>query len=379
MAELLNTNVESLNTPESLNTNVESLNAPVNNEMTSENKKLNEQKELLESLKYELPSLMKQSVLFSDFVHMVQLQDIMGQQFNQITLIGNYSKILREQQNNIYSINTMIKANLTSLFLNKKGAHNKFRPNHTTNYFEYEVVDDFKQLFNGMIKCNDFYILVNTENENIQYNVYAMAKEKSVHTPDIEYCCFVFIGKLINPAPYTKEEIELFEKINTLSLSSKVKEYLLVHPKIYYLYLTKKIYFINLFGNFGKLSVKFNNNENNYSLEHFRPLLNEMFEKQIIEPNFDFSKDESYQKIIANLENETNNFYNGFMKIGTIVDETHQNLNVKVEIYLLLNSDEEHQGTVWINENMPDPTDKTDDFINYLPFKDMKKVTSLFK
>jgi hypothetical protein len=229
-----------------------------------------------------------------------------------------------------------------------------------------------------MIKCNNFYILVNTENENIQYNIYAMAKEKSVHTSGMEYCCFVFIGKLINPAPYTKDEIELFEKINTLSLSSKMKEYLLIHPKIYYLHLTKKIYFINLFGNFGKVSVKFNKNENNYNLEHFRPLLNEMFEKQIIEPNFDFPKDESYQKLIANLENETNNFYNGFIKIGTIVDETHKNLNVKIEIYLLLNSDEEKQGTVWINENMPDPNDKTDDFINYLPFKDIKKVTSLF-
>ena len=103
-----------------------------------------------------------------------------------------------------------------------------------------------------------------------------------------------------------------------------------------------------------------------------------MFEKQIIEPDFNFQKDESYQKLITNLENETNNFYDGFIKIGTIVDETHKNLNVKVEIYLLLNSDEDKQGTVWINENMPDPTDKTDDFINYLPFKDMKKVTSLF-
>ena len=368
MAELSDTNVDLSNTNVDLSNKSKSL----------KDEKIATQKELLDSINYELPKMMKESVLFSDFVHLVQLQDIVGQQFNQITLIGNYSKILKDQQNNINSVNKHIKANVTSLFLNKKAEYNKFRPNHTTNYYDYEVVDDFSQLFNGMIKCNDFYILVNTENEDIKYGVYAIAKEKSVHTIGMEYCCFVFIGKIINPTPYTKEEIELFEKFNTVSLSTKVKEYLLNHPKIYYLYLTKKLYFINLLGNFPKLSIKFNNNENNYSLEHFRPLLNEMFEKQIIEPDFNFSKDEAYQTLISNLENENNNFYNGFIKIGTIVDETHKNLNVKVEIYLLLNADEEHQGTVWINENMPDPTEKTNDFINYLPFKDMKKVASLF-
>jgi hypothetical protein len=133
------------NTHETLNTNELPVNKemPVENkEIPVENKPINEQKELLESINYELPSLMKQSVLFSDFIHMVQLQDIMGQQFNQITLIGNYSKILKQQQNNIYSINKTMKPNLTSLFLNKKADYNKFRPNHTTNYFEYEVVDD---------------------------------------------------------------------------------------------------------------------------------------------------------------------------------------------------------------------------------------------
>jgi hypothetical protein len=355
MAELLNTNLENL----------------------TKDKEFPAQKQLLESIDYELPLMIKESVLFSDFIHMVQLQDIIGQQFNQITFIGNYSKILKEQQNNIYSINKSMKANVTSLFLNKKTDYNKFRPNHSSIYFDYEVVDDFNHLFDGMIKCNDFYILINTENEDIKYGVYSIAKEKSLHALGVEYCCFVFIGKIINPTPYTKNEIELFEKFNTLSLSSKLKEYLLNHPKIYYLNLTKKLYFINLFGSFPKLSIKFDKNENNFNLEHFRPLLNEMFEKQIIEPDYDFSKDESYGNLMKDLEQETNNFYNGFIKIGTIVDETHKNLNVRVEIFLLLNSDETTQGTIWINENMPDPTDKTEDFINYLPFKDMKKVASL--
>ena len=189
--------------------------------------------------------MLKESVLFSDFVHMVQLQDILGQQFNQITLIGNYSKILKEQQQNIYNINTTMKSSVTSLFLNKKVDTDKFRPNHTSTYYNYTVVDNFNELFNGMIKCNDFYILVNTENEDIKYSVYAIAKEKSFHTIGVEYCCFVFIGKIINPSPYSMEELEIFEKFNNFTLSSKVKEYLSTHPKIYYFNLTKKILYYN--------------------------------------------------------------------------------------------------------------------------------------
>jgi len=69
--------------------------------------------------------------------------------------------------------------------------------------------------FYNSLGKNDFYILINTENENLKYSVYAVAEASSIHTP-VKYCCFVFIGKIINPAPYTKDEVEIFEKLNNL-------------------------------------------------------------------------------------------------------------------------------------------------------------------
>lgn len=332
--------------------------------------------DLLKEINYELPTMLKESVAFSDLVHMVQLQDILENKFNQITFIGNYSKILKEQNENIYKMNTHIKEDTCSVFLNNSIPVDKFRPNHTTNYYKYQVCDDFSQLYNGMMKCNDFYILINTENENLKYSVYAVAEATSIHTP-VKYCCFVFIGKIINPTPYTKDEVEIFEKFNNLNLSNKLKDYLTTKPKVYFAPVTKKLYFINLFGNFPNLSKKFSKTSDNYDIEHFRPLLNEVYENQLLEENYDINKDNNYQKIMDDLKDELDHFYDGFIKLGTILNDEKEKSTV--DFYLLLNSDEKDDGTIWINENLPDPTGKDDSFINYLPVKNMKKSDRLYE
>lgn len=332
--------------------------------------------ELLKEINYELPTLLKESVEFSDFIHMVQLQDILENKYNHITFIGNYSTILKNQNESIYKMNKHLTEDTCCLFLNEKTQVDKFRPNHTKNYYKYQTCDDFSQLYNGMLKCNDFYILTNTDNENLKYNVYAVTEATSVHSP-VKYCCFVFIGKVINPAPYTRDQVEIFEKLNNLSLSVKVKEYLTAKPKVYYSKITNKLYFINLFGNFPNLMNKFSRTEESYDVEHFRPLLNELYENQLLDESYDCEKDTNYQKIMDDLKSELNHFYDGFIKLGTILHDEKE--NTLVDYYLLLNSDEDNQGTIWINENLPDPNGKDDNFINFLPVKNMKKKDRLFE
>ena len=332
--------------------------------------------ELLKDINYELPTMLKESVAFSDFVHMVQLQDILENKFNHVTFLGNYSKILKDQPDSIFKMNKHLKEETCTVFLNESIHIDKFRPNHTTNYYKYEVCNDFSELYNGMLKCNDFYILTNTENENLKYNVYAVSEATSVHTP-VKYCCFVFIGKIINPAPYTKDEVEIFEKLNNLNLSSKMKDYLTTKPKVYFSKITNKLYFVNLFGKFTNLNKKFSRTDDNYDVEHFRPLLNEVYETQLLDESYDATKDSNYQKIMDDLKCELDHFYDGFIKLGSILNDEKQ--NALVELYLLLNVDEHNEGTIWINENLPDPTGKDDNFINYLPVKNMKKNDRLFE
>ena len=331
--------------------------------------------DLLNSIHYELPTLLKESVVVSDLVHMVQLQDIFEKKFNHITFIGKYSEILKDQSDLIYKMNNSIKVNICSLFLNNQVDNNLFRPNHTTNLYKYEICDDFKQLYNGMIKCNDFYILINTENEDLKYNVYATTEAQSDHL-NVKYCCLMFIGKIINPTPYKNDEVELFEKLNNFQLSVKCKEYLLNNPKIYHSNITNKIYFINLFGNFPDLGKKFDRLEDKYDLEHYRSLLNEIYEKQLLDEKYDHTKDNVYNDICDNMANEYKNFYNGFIKLGTIINNSEK--NIIVDIFILLNAEETLQGSIWINENLPDIDNKTEDFINYLPVKKMVKVGKLF-
>jgi hypothetical protein len=341
--------------------------------------------ELLEKIDYQLPLFLQECVLYSDLVHMVQLNDLKNQRFNHITFIGKYSEILTQQNDNIYKMNQVVKSQLTSIYLEKKIENEHLRPNHSIYGYKYNLIENKDDVLNGMLKCGDFYVLVNTMNEKEKFNVYAYTSEKSNHVPDCYYQCLVFIGKIINPAPYKIEDIEIFEKTNNITFNDKFKHFLTTQPKICGLNneTGKKLFYINLFGNNPKLNKKFTRTEEKYDIEEFRPRLNKIWEKQLLDEKYNSEEDEEYNIIMHQLEELNNEFLNGFIKIGTILDETNKGSQLTadtvIELFMLINAEPELQGTLWIFELKDDGSGKTNDDINYLPIQNMTKIGCVYK
>jgi hypothetical protein len=360
---------------------------------------MNIMSEILEKIEYQLPVFLQECVLFSDLVHMVQLNDLKNQRFNHITFIGKYSEILSQQSENIYKMNQIVKSQITSIYLEKKIENDYIRPNHSIYSYKYNLIENKDDVLDGMLKCGsnsfglqtdptgsgDFYILVNTINQQEKFNVYAYTSEKSNHIPDCYYQCLVFIGKIINPAPYKLEDIEIFEKTNDLCFDEKFKNFLTTQPKICGLNneTGKRIFYINLFGNNPKLNKKFSRKEDRYDIEEFRPKLNKIWEKQLLDENYNSEEDEEYNIIMHQIEELNNEFLNGFIKIGTIFDDTNKESQYKtdtiIELYMLINAEPELQGTLWIYELKDDGSGKTNDDINYLPIKSMTKIGCVYK
>jgi hypothetical protein len=355
--------------------------------------------EVLHKINYELPVFLQECIKYSDLIHMVQLNDLKNHRFNHITFIGKFSEILNNQQENIFKMNQIIESKITSIYLEKKIDNEYLRPNHSIYNYKYQLVDNKDDILNGMLKCGsdafgnetnptgsgDFYILVNTKNEKDKYNVYAYTYEKSNNVSDCYYHCLVFIGKLVNVAPYKIEDVDFFEKANNLKLSNKLKNYLLTQPKICGLNneTGKKLFYINLFGNNQTLNNKFTNNVSSYNLEEFRPRLNKIWENQILDDNYKPEEDENYKKIIQDLEEFKNNFKNGFIEIGAIIDESFKQspkeVDKQIKLFMLINADDDLQGTLWIYDLNKDPTGKNEEYIDYLPRESLTNIGCVCK
>ena len=94
---------------------------------------------------------------------------------------------------------------------------------------------------------SDYYILVNTNDDNLRYNVYTYTKGT---TEDCDYYFFVLIGKIINPTAYTKDEVGNFLTKYDLSISPELTDHFEKGLKIFFLEIDKikKIYYLNLNG-----------------------------------------------------------------------------------------------------------------------------------
>jgi len=328
--------------------------------------------ELLNNSNLQLPKYLQDSILFSDNIHMVQLTDIFGKKFNHLTFIGKYSEIINKQEDFMCKENKVITSKALLLFLEEKIDDTTVKPNHSIFYYTYDVVN-FNEILYGMIKCNDYYILVNTKDESLKYNVYATTKDKT--KSGIEYYCLAFIGKIVNPAPYIADEIDLFEQINNIKLSEKLKTHLTKNPKICGINNEniRKLFYVNIFDQM-KVNIKSTKvHLDSFDLEYFRKPLNEIMNKTMTDKNYNYKEDENYNKLIQAYDIEHNNLKNGFIEIGVILDETHKNkengFDTQIKLYMAVNCDEDYQGTLWVNN--------FEDSIDYIPKQNMLKIGSI--
>ena len=89
---------------------------------------------------------------------------------------------------------------------------------------------------------------------------------------------------------------------------------------------------------------------------------------------------------VNKIELDSNNFLNGFMKIGTIDNQkfnfSELNQDLVLELYLLLNvsaeQKEELEGTLWVYQ-LSDPGDSNNKDIHYLPIRKMFNLGKIYK
>jgi hypothetical protein len=328
---------------------------------------------------YVLPDELKSSLILSDLVHLNQLNDIKNEEFNHICFIGNYSKLLRKKEKNEFlkNKNTVFRDLKNQIFLTKDYNQDEYKPIHTPYSFPCKVVSSFDDVYNGFIIHEQYYILLNTDDNTLKYNVYVLNKNE-------DYLFFVLIGKIISPVSHSLEEVCNFEQKYNLKLNDRIKEFLTTQMKIITLNIDgkQKIFHLNLSGNpelYKYLNKPFNKKVESYDLEEFRKPLLKLWQRNILGENVD-DEVEVLRAIIADSEEQ---FLDGFVKIGILENESYKNFsivkkehNLIVELYMLLNS-ENNQGSIWIyHVNEPGNANFSD--INYLPIKRMFKIGSIF-
>lgn len=334
---------------------------------------------------YILPEELKLSLVQNDYIHLNQLNDIKNEDFNHICFIGKYSKLLRKQEKYEFLKNkNMVFRDLKNqIFLTKDLNKDEFKPVHTPYSFPCKVVSSFDDVYNGFIIHDQYYILLNTDNDAFKYNVYIINKNHCKET-NADYLFFVLIGKIVSPVSYSLEELCSFEQKYNLKLNDQIKGFMSTQARILTLNIDgkQKIFHLNLNGNpelYTYLSKPFNNKGESYDLEQFRKPLLKLWQRNIIGENVD-DEVQVLRAIIADFEEP---FLDGFMKIGTLENENFKNFgivkkehNLIVELYMLLNS-ENDQGSIWIyHVNEPGNANFSD--INYLPIKRMFKIGSIF-
>ena len=337
---------------------------------------------------YTLPEYLKETVTFSNFIHVNQLNDIKNQIYNHVSFIGNYTDLFNTEHKQLKYENKVLTNEINFVYLDKQLNTNEFKPNHTPFKFQSKYVQNLDDVFNGMVKQNDYYILLNTSNEELRYNVYVYNKNYSKEA-DTNYIFLVLIGKIINPTPYKKEDVVTFENKYNLKLTDQLKTHFEHSLKIFGLEIDnkKKIYYLNLKGNddlYTNLDKVFNNDNDSFSLENYRKPLQILWEKSILE---ELNEDDlnQYTQIREELEIKNKNFLNGFMRIGTLENQkflfSELNQDLVLELYLLLNvdnKDKELEGTIWFHQ-LSDPGNATNKDLNYLPIRKMVKIGKIYE
>ena len=343
---------------------------------------------------YKISDDLKETIIYSDFIHLNQLNDIKNQIYNHISFIGNYSNLFSVECSELKNKNTTLENAINYVYLDKQLNTNEFTPNHTPHSFPCKYVKNLNDVFNGMVKQLDYYILLNTNDEKLQNNVYAYHKTYSKEK-DTNYIFLVLIGKIINPTPYKQEQVLQFETKYNLKLSSEIKTYLQQTLKIFGLEIDKKkqIYYVNLNGTddlYTNLHKTFNINEFSniksfsFDLENYRKPLQNIWEKSILEElnETDLNK---HNKIMKELKIKNENFLNGFMKIGTVENQkflySELNQDLVLELYVLLNvseEDKELEGSVWFHQ-LSDPGNATNKDLNYLPIRKMLHIGKIYQ
>lgn len=290
-----------------------------------------------------------QDILRSSTILMMnQLGDIIeDNKFNHVSFLGRTP--VNDVIANIYPIagqtNNVIHDKYSQLFITRK----IFEENYEIFVGKetggnYVIVNDYSEVFAGLVRCDDYFILANSSQITNKFPVYALINSQdqtnltiNSQKKNFEFYGLVRLGYLINPRGYTDKELDNFEKTMGFVLRNDLKSYV---SKTSILKYDNKLFHVNLDPStysqeqLTKLGLKFA-----YPGEKTISNIKFLARYKSVSPGIE------YNKVIADESESLNSLENGFLFLGSlkrqmllINDQTHLKSDKKV--YLLLNYDD---------------------------------------
>jgi hypothetical protein len=172
----------------------------------------------------------------SQILMMNQVADIIeDKKFDHVSFLGKtpVSDVIANLFPMASQTNNVIQDKYTQLFVTRK----IFEENYDifaseTSGGNYVVVDDYSQVFAGLVRCDQYFILANSSEIINKFPVYTLIDSLeqaniTVNSQDkkFEFYGLVRLGYLINPRGYTQQELEHFEQTMGFELKPEIKSY----------------------------------------------------------------------------------------------------------------------------------------------------------
>lgn len=287
----------------------------------------------------------------SQILMMNQIGDIIeDNKFDHVSFLGKtpVSDIIE----NIYpmagQMNNAIEDKYTQLFVTRKifdENYDIFTGKESGG--NYVIVDDYSQVFAGLVRCDNFFILANSSKITNKFPVYALINSQehgnltvNFQEKKFEFYGLVRLGYLINPRGYTLEEIDEFEQIMGFKLRPDIKSYvsktsiLKYESKLFHINLNPLTYNQELIT---RLRLKF-------AYPGEKTISNIKFLSRYKSANSTNSGIE-YNQVLADEMEYINSLTNGFLTLGSLKKQMlliNDQVYIKSDkkVYLLLNYDD---------------------------------------
>lgn len=243
--------------------------------------------------------------------------------------------------------NSVIEDKYTQLFITRKIFEENYEVFMGKEGGNYVIVEDYSDVFAGLVRCDEYFILANSSIIQNKFPVYTLLNSTehdslTVNSKDtkFEFYGLVRLGYLINPRGYTNEELDTFESEMGFKLKQDVRTYV---SKTSILKYENRLFHINLNADTylpsrkTRLQLKFA-----YSGE--KTISNMKFLARY-KTLTDSSNTSEYSKVLAEEAEHMSNLENGFLYLGSlkrqmllINDQVYLKSDKKV--FLLLNYDD---------------------------------------
>jgi hypothetical protein len=208
----------------------------------------------------------------------------------------------------------------------------------------YVIVNDYSEVFAGLVRCDEFFILANSSKITNKFPVYALINSQeqaniTINSQDkkFEFYGLIRLGYLINPRGYTIEEIEEFENTMGFKLKPEIKSYVLKTSILKY---ENRLFHINLY------PLTYSEELNTrLRLKFAYPGEKTVSNIKFLSRYRSASAGQEYNQVLLDEAEYLNSLTNGFLYLGSLKrqmlllnDQVYMKSDKKV--YLLMNYDE---------------------------------------